>query len=231
MLTLNILHLLKSKKIPIKYNLKVSSNYSKTKYIYNKFTSSIIELFNLLNSLSIAYLYLQKYISLKQKILFSTNHTCIVKSIATLTSNYYIYNNSIYYGMISNWIFLKRKLMIYKWLKYFFTSKLADTNNYKDTIYVHHTLYFLYLKLKLRYHGLKNLNTLPYTFLYINLTNNNLLRETIKLNRNIIVITTNMLKIFSPTNIIQIITTTNNTIILHFILEILTTSILHGMLI
>lgn len=102
MLTLNILHLIKNKTIPIKYTIK-STNYHINKYLYNNLNKNIVEVLDLLNSLSIAYLYLYKYSSLKQKILLSTDYIqymFMLKSIATLTSNYYM--NTIYSGVFSN---------------------------------------------------------------------------------------------------------------------------------
>lgn len=102
MLTLNILHLIKNKTIPIKYTIKLT-NYRINKYLYNNLNKNIVEVLDLLNSLSIAYLYLYKYSSLKQKILLSTDYIqymFMLKSIATLTSNYYI--NTIYSGVFSN---------------------------------------------------------------------------------------------------------------------------------
>lgn len=102
MLTLNILHLINNKTIPIKYTIKLT-NYNSNKYLYNNLNKNIIELLDLLNSLSISYLYIYRYSSLKQKILLSTDyikHIFMLKSIATLTSNYYM--NTIYSGVFSN---------------------------------------------------------------------------------------------------------------------------------
>lgn len=233
MLTLNILHLIKNKIISIKYIIQPINNYYSNNYLYNNLNKNIIELLDLLNSLSIAYLYIHKYTSLKQKILLSTNDTQymgILKSIAILTSNFYIYN-TFYSGIFSNWILLKKKLIIYKWLRYFFLINLVIKNNYKNIFYIHHTLYFLYLKLKLKYHGLKNLNSFPNTLIFINLDKNKYLEEALKVNKNIIIISNNNLSnnFLSP-NIIKIITTTKNFVVLHFILKILTTAIFHGLL-
>ena len=107
MLNINILHLIKNKTIPIKYIIK-QKNYYNNKFLYNNIINKhIIEIFNVLNSLSIIYLYIYKYISLKQKILLSTNYIqqiFMLKLITSLTSNYYINNNTIYPGIFSNWI-------------------------------------------------------------------------------------------------------------------------------
>lgn len=103
MLNINILDLIKKKIIPIKYIIK-PKNYYRDNFLYNNFNKYIIELFNLLNSLSIIYLYIYKYSSLKQKILLSTDYIqyiFILKLITSLTSNYYIYSD-IYSGIFSN---------------------------------------------------------------------------------------------------------------------------------
>lgn len=233
MLTLNLIHLIKHKLIPIKYKIKNNILlYNNNYIIYNNLNKNILEIINLLNSLSITYLYIYKYMSLKQKILLSTDyiqHIFMLKTIAILTSNYYIYNN-IYSGIFSNWIFLKKKLTIYKWLKYFFLTNLIIKNNYKNIFYIQHTLYLLYIKLKLKYNGLKNLDILPNTLIFINLDKNKYIEEILKLNKNIIIITNNKLNNFSSTNIIKIITTNKNYLIIHFILKIIATAIFHGLL-
>ena len=233
MLNINILHLIKNKTIPIKYIIK-QKNYYNNKFLYNNIINKhIIEIFNVLNSLSIIYLYIYKYISLKQKILLSTNYIqqiFMLKLITSLTSNYYINNNTIYPGIFLNWIFLKKKLIIYKWLRYFFLTNLIIKNNYKNIFYIYYTLYLLYLKLKLRYHGLKNLNIFPNTFIFIYLDKNKYLEEVLKLNKNIIIISNNNLDNFLFKNIIKININIKNYNILYFILKIITTAIYHGTL-
>ncbi len=233
MLNINILHLINHKILPIKYIITPTNKNKKNKYITNILNTNILELLELLNSLSIAYLHIYKYVSLKQKILISSNyihHISMLKSIAALTTNYYIYNTT-YSQLFSNWNLLKKKLILYKWLKYFFLSKLAINNKYKNTIYLTHTLYLLYLKLKLKYHGLKNLYSLPNTLIFIVLNNNNLLKEISKLNKNIIFISNNNSTSFhlSPNNI-KIITRIHNFSMIQFILKIINTAIIHGII-
>ncbi len=169
MLTLNLIHLIENKTIPIIYETTISSKYFKHKYNTNYCTPYIVELLIFLNSLSCAYLYIHKYSSLKQKILFTTNsrqYIYLLRAIAALTSNYSIDN--VCPGIFSNWFLLRKKLILYKWLRYFFATNLASKNNYKNILYVYHTLYLLYLKLKLKYHGLKELTTIPDTLIIIN---------------------------------------------------------------
>ena len=232
MLNINILHLIKNKIIPItiNYNIK-QKNYFNKKFFYNNINKYIIEIFYILNFLNIIYLYIYKYISLKQKILLSTNYIqyiYILKLITILTTNYYISNN-IYSGIFSNWIFFKKKLIIYKWLKYFFFINLIIKNNYKNIFYIYYILYFLYLKLKLKYHSLKNLNNLPNILIFIYLNNNKYLKEILKLNKNIIIINNNTNKLYYN-NIIQININNKNNNIIYFILKIITTAIYHGIL-
>lgn len=108
MLILNILTLSKNKIISLKYKInskQIKTFPKKNKYIHNNLNRVIIELIEILNSLSIAYLYIYKYISLKQKILLATNyyhHGQKVKAIASLTSNYYIICDNINPGIFSN---------------------------------------------------------------------------------------------------------------------------------
>lgn len=233
MLTLNILLLIKNNTMPIKYEVATNNDYFKHKYFSNGYTAHIVETLNLLTSLSIAYLYIHKYISLKQKILLSTNsmqHMYILKSIAALTSNYYIYTHTMYPGMFSNWPLLRKKLVLYKWLRYFFATTLAIKNNYKNTFHIYHTLYFLYLKLKLKYHGLKDLTNIPETILVVNLDKNKFLEEALKLNKNIILVSNDTLSNFSSVNIVKIVTKSKTFVLVHFILKIIITAILHGIL-
>ena len=108
MLILNILTLSKNKIISFKYKTiskKTRMSTPKSKYIYNNFDKAVFELIELLNSLSMAYLYIYKYTSLKQKILLSSNYhhqAHKLKLIATLTSNYCLMNDNIYSGIFSN---------------------------------------------------------------------------------------------------------------------------------
>lgn len=234
MLTINILHLIKNKTIPIKYLVNSINKYQRNKYIHNMLDTNIIEILNLLNSLSVIYLYLHKYSSLHQKILLSTNYIyniSMLKSIATTTTNYYIYN-TIYSEIFSNWNLLKKKLIIYKWLRYFFLTKLASNNNYKKTFFINYTLYLLYIKLKLKYHGLKNLHAFPNTLIFIVLDNNKFLKEILHLNKNIILISnsSNTLKHLWSLNIIKLLINSKNFVLLNFILEIINTAIFHGIL-
>nr|YP_009186577.1 ribosomal protein S2 [Cyclospora cayetanensis]AKO71994.1 ribosomal protein S2 [Cyclospora cayetanensis] len=228
MLTLNILHLIKNQIIPIKYSINLNYN---NKYFYLNLNKNIFEILNLLNSLSIVYLFLYKYISLKQKILFTTNYDqymYLLKSIATISSNYHIYNTT-YSEIFSNWIFLKKKLIIYKWLKYFFLTNLAIKNNYKNIFSIYYILYLLYLKLKLKYHGLRNLNIFPNTLIIIILYNNTYLKKILKFKKNIILINNIKNNKYISNNIINLNTNINfNTIF--FIITIINTAIFHGML-
>lgn len=106
MLILNILTLSKNKIISLKYKTsseKIKIFPIKNKYIYNNLDKAVVELIGLLNSLSMAYLYIYKYMSLKQKILLSTNYFNQVhklKLLAVLTSNYYIVGDNS--GIFSN---------------------------------------------------------------------------------------------------------------------------------
>ena len=108
MLILDILTLTKKKIISFKYKTtskKTRTPTLKNKYIYNNLDKAVLELVELLHSLSMAYLYIYKYTSLKQKILLSSNYRQQVhklKLIAALTSNYCIMNDNIYSGIFSN---------------------------------------------------------------------------------------------------------------------------------
>lgn len=88
------------------------------------------------------------------------------------------------------------------------------------------------MKLKLKYHGLKNLYILPNTLIFLILDNNKFLEEALKLNKNILLISNKrtLSNLSSYTNIIKIITANRNFAVLNFILEIITTAIFHGII-
>lgn len=88
------------------------------------------------------------------------------------------------------------------------------------------------MKLKLKYHGLKNLYILTNTLIFLILDNNKYVEEALKLNKNVLLISnkSTLNNLSSYTNIIKIITPNKNFAVIHFILEIIATAIFHGII-
>lgn len=226
MLSLDILHLIHNKTAQNKYILTHTFRY-KT----DIFKKNILDLIVLLNSLSLLYVYLVNYSLLKQKILMTTTYTQqlnTLKYISCLSSNYYI-SSTLTSGLFTNWKVLKKQILLYKWLDYFFFINLTLKKKKGTILTLYNTLYILYLKLKLKYTGIKEVNLIPKTILFLNKINTTFLKEAITLNKNIILINTK--KINSSLASIQLITKNTNYYTLKFILNIITTAILHGTLI
>lgn len=229
MLFLNLLNLIKNKIIPLKYGIKKQEH--KSIYIDTNINYDLIAFFDVLNYSSFIYLYIYKYISLRQKILIFTNYihyTTILKSIMVLTNNYYIYNKSNF-EFFENEIMLKKKLTLYNWLEYFFFIDSNFKAEYKNKFLINHILYILYLKLKIKYTGIKCMNTLPNTLIFLLINNNKYLKKIYKINKHIFIIT-NKVQNSSSENVFQLIIKNTNFISILFLLKIITTSIFHGIL-
>jgi len=231
MLLLNIMHLIQDKTISINYNLKTWNSNKNTIFIYNNTTSTILEIIELLNSLYLIYLYIYKYSLFNQKMLFSNSiihYSATIKYMALITSNYYT-NISLEPGFFTNWVLFKKQLLLYKWLEYLFITHLTlKTNNiFRSSMFYY--LYTIYIKLKLKYNGIKYLNNLPNTILLLTPTHTSiLLKEAIKLNKYIILITDKKLPFKSTYNIYKL--TNINLRKLKFIMAIIVTAFIQGTL-
>lgn len=125
---------------------------------------------------------------------------------------------------------LRKKLIVYKWLRYFFLTNLIIKKTSENIFCKNYNLYILYLKLKLKYDGLKDLHFCPFTLIFISLGKNKLLEEALQLKKNIIIINKGGLKTNVLSNVIIINMANKNFSLIHFILEIISTAIFHGLL-
>lgn len=211
--------------IYIGHNIKNSN-----KYIYKKYNNKyLIDIYLILKYLSQAYLYFYKLSRYNSYILFlnfSIKNFFLVKSIASITNNFYI-NFTSKIDFLFNWIMFRNKLILLNWLEKIYTFYLKYLFIYLPFNLII-KLYNIYTNLFNKFRGIKNMKKLPENLFIIN-SNSSFLSKMLKL-KNIIIIsivdTNNNLD-----NIpVKILGNDENYLVIKFIFNILLTALLHGTL-
>lgn len=211
--------------IYIGHNIKNSN-----KYIYKKYNNKyLINIYLILKYLSQAYLYFYKLSKYNSNILFlnfSIKNFFLVKSIASITNNFYI-NFTSKIDFIFNWFMFKNKLILLNWLEKVYTFYLKYLFIYLPFNLII-KLYNIYTNLLNKFRGIRYMKKLPENLFIIN-SNFNFLSKILKL-KNLIIIsivdTNNNLH-----NIpVKILGNDENYLVIKFIFNILLTALLHGTL-
>nr|QUL61519.1 ribosomal protein S2 [Haemoproteus columbae] len=202
-------------------------NINNYKFIYKiKFNICILNFTVIILYLYKLYLYIYKISIFNKKILFICNNNLLIYNfilkICKSVNYYYIFKWIP--GLLTNWYFFKKKIILYIWL-----NKILKNNYYKKILSNKCliNLKFIYNKLYIKFYGIKYMLKLPKHIFYININNNNLIvNEIIKL--KLIWISFINLSLDSNLINIKILGNYNNYNSLKLIFKIIYTSIIHS---
>nr|BBB58123.1 small subunit ribosomal protein 2 [Plasmodium fragile] len=205
-------------------NIYETIHLNNYKFIYKiKHNYCILNFILIILYLYKLYLYIYNISLTNNKILFINNNNLFINFIIKmcyLTNNFYIIKWIP--GLLTNWIFFKKKIIIYIWLNKLFKNKYYINILSKKCLY---KLKYIYNKLYLNLHGIKSMLILP-KYIFLVKYNNLILKEISKL--KLVLISFINLSLDSNYINIKILGNYNNYKSIKLIYKIIYTSIIHS---